>query len=355
MFVLGLGWLLSIAGSNDLALIPTLSTLAQTSPLQEPGIVPALPDEQQVDWLLELESRPGQHLYAHLAIYSLWIVAASLFGGWIPGRVQLSHLRFQLLLSFVGGLMLGIGMLHLLPHALFYLGSQRADTAVMFTLGGILLMFFLLRAFHVHHHEPGAVLPVVQVHEELPLAPGTQAPAVPHEHHGHCQHDHAPRGTLGWLGLFLGLGIHALLDGFALGAAMRADAIRPGYLLLGGGVLIAILLHQPLDTLSISALMKQEGWSTTPRRAINLLFGILCPLGALLFLVGVSQLQEGTAEVIGYSLAFSAGIFICISLADLLPEMEFHSHHRLQLSLMLLLGIVIAWGLRFLEPPHLHR
>ena len=58
--------------------------------------------------------------------------------------------------------------------------------------------------------------------------------------------------------------------------------------------------------------------------------------------------------MVGCSLAFSAGVFLCISLGDLLPEVEFHSHDRLKLSLTLLLGIALAWGIGLLEPSHVH-
>jgi zinc and cadmium transporter len=52
------------------------------------------------------------------------------------------------------------------------------------------------------------------------------------------------------------------------------------------------------------------------------------------------------------ALAFSAGAFICIALGDLLPEVQFHSHDRAQLTVLFLLGIVIAWAIGAIEPPH---
>ena len=45
---------------------------------------------------------------------------------------------------------------------------------------------------------------------------------------------------------------------------------------------------------------------------------------------------------IACALAFSAGTFLCISLSDLLPELQFHSHDRLKLSVALLLGLGVA-------------
>jgi zinc and cadmium transporter len=57
-------------------------------------------------------------------------------------------------------------------------------------------------------------------------------------------------------------------------------------------------------------------------------------------------------------LAFSAGTFLCISLSDLLPELQFHQHDRVKLSLALLLGLTVAYAAGRLEaaahPSHAH-
>ena len=54
--------------------------------------------------------------------------------------------------------------------------------------------------------------------------------------------------------------------------------------------------------------------------------------------------------VIGCALAFAAGVFLCIALADLLPEVAFHAHDRFRLTLALFLGIALAWASAFLSP-----
>ena len=58
-----------------------------------------------------------------LVIYCLAIPLGSLAGGWIPLVVRLTHTRLQLAMSFVSGAMLGVGLLHLLPHAYFEFGA----------------------------------------------------------------------------------------------------------------------------------------------------------------------------------------------------------------------------------------
>lgn len=260
--------------------------------------------------------------------------------------MRLDHKRMQLLISFVGGLMLGIGLLHMLPHAMSQLGSSGIDRACVATLLGMVVMFFLLRTFHFHHHDPEQ-LPEVEVCE--------------HGGHDH-DHDHAPHFTeeslakdMSWMGVFVGLSLHTLFDGFALGASIQGDALHGSTsFFLGVGTFAAILLHKPLDALSITSLMRASHWSPRSQFFVNGTFALMCPLGAFLFLVGATFLEGQQSMIVGSMLAFSAGVFICISLSDLLPEMEFHSHHRIPLSLALLAGIALAWGIRLLEPAHNH-
>ncbi|MCA9021216.1 MAG: ZIP family metal transporter, partial [Planctomycetaceae bacterium] len=125
--------------------------------------------------------------------------------------------------------------------------------------------------------------------------------------------------------------------------------------LFGLGTFLAIALHKPLDAVSITSLMAASGWSVGWRNAVNIGFAMMCPLGAVLFFLGVQQFSENQHIIIGCALAFSAGVFLCISLGDLLPEMEFHSHNRFRLSFVLLLGIALAYGIGFLEPEHAHQ
>src|SRR3954451_4459429 len=98
-----------------------------------------------------------------LTVYCVCVVAASLVGGAIPTLVRLTHRHMQLLMSFVGGLMLGVALLHLLPHAVAQLGS--VDRVAAWTLAGLLAMFLMIRVFHVHAHEHGDVSDLVADHQ----------------------------------------------------------------------------------------------------------------------------------------------------------------------------------------------
>lgn len=289
--------------------------------------------------------------YTLLGIYCSIIVFSSLLGGWLPSLVRLTHTRMETLISFVGGLMLGIGVFHLLPHAIAEMGS--VDRAVWWMMAGIVTLFFLLRTFHFHQHG------TVELEEE------DNAHDHDHDHDHDCDHHHAHAPVhshshqhsheLSWIGIALGLALHTLIDGLALGASIIAEQHHEVFLsLFGLGTFLAITLHKPLDAVSITSLMAAGGWSAGWRNAVNIGFALMCPLGALLFFLGVQQFSDVQHIIIGCALAFSAGVFICISLGDLLPEMEFHSHNRFRLSFVLLLGIALAYGIGFIEPGHVH-
>lgn len=274
-----------------------------------------------------------------LAVYSLLVVAASLAGGQLPALLRLTHARMQLMLSCVGGLMLGVGLLHLIPHSAAQTGSL--DHTLRWAIGGLLAMFFLIRTFHFHEH----------------AAAEADQPAAPcaHDHeHGH-HHEHPGIHRLSWTGVVFGLSLHTLIDGVAMAAAVFADAEHGNSShLYGLGVFLAVLLHKPLDALSITSLMAASGWSARSRHLVNLSFALMCPAGAAAVALGVRHLGEAQDYWLGGVLGFAGGVFLCISLSDLLPEVQFHRHDPWRLSLALLSGVALAYGIGYFEPAHSH-
>ena len=117
---------------------------------------------------------------------------------------------------------------------------------------------------------------------------------------------------------------------------------------------MAILLHKPLDAFSITSVMVAARWPRGWIGGVNLMFALLCPVGALCFYFGVQVLAASQNVVVGAALGFSAGVFLCISLADILPEVQFHRHDRWKLSLFLMMGVLVAFLIGFFEPRHFH-
>jgi len=277
-----------------------------------------------------------------LALYCALILLASLAGGWIPLVVRLTHTRLQLATSLVSGLMLGVAVLHLMPHAFHEI--QSIDRVAGWMLGGFLLMFFLQRFFHFHHHD---------VPDEDPEGCDGEHAVCDHSHaepktSDAVHHDHTLAGKsarhLSWGGAALGLTLHSLIDGVALAASVAVEAHAEGPSLVGLGTFLVIVLHKPFDAMVISTLMAAGGWSRRSRHLVNGLFALAIPVGVLLFHLGAAQMAEtGAGHVfLGSALAFAAGTFICIAASDLLPELQFHSHDRTKLSVALALGVLLA-------------
>jgi zinc and cadmium transporter len=254
-----------------------------------------------------------------LAISCLMIVASSLLGGLLPLASGLTHTRLQAYLSFSAGAMLGAAFFHMLPDAV-----EASDPGVLqWAILGLLALFFLERFFTFHHHEGNL--------------------GDPDE--GSHRHGHGPEASSGlhWGVASFGLAVHTLVGGFALASAFD---VEPG----GGlgataiGVVLATLVHKPADSLTIVSLMIRAGVSRARAHAVNLAFACLLPVGAAAFFLSKRLVPGGAAGAEPFAaavLSFSAGTFLCIALSDLLPELRFHKHDRVTLSLALLLGVAL--------------
>ena len=287
---------------------------------------------------------------ATLALYCLVILLISVGGGLVPSLVRLTHRRMQLALCLVSGVMLGVGMIHMLGHAAEAVVHAHGEgvsmhTVMLAAVGGFLAMFLLERFFCFHHHE----------------TPDEYGRASGNDHQGSdASGEEAPRTThrLGWIGAFIGLTVHTILAGIALGAAVSSgtseipfDGPAPASAasgLAGFGVFLGIVLHKPFDAFTIVALMQRSGRPRLAVHLVNAIFALVIPLGVLLFVIG-ADLASNAATFTTLALAFSAGTFICIAASDVLPELQFHNHDRVAMTCMLVAGLAIAWGSGLLE------
>ncbi len=279
-----------------------------------------------------------------LALYTFAILAGALVGGSLPliGRMGRSDLG----LSFSAGVMLGAAFLHMLPEAV----EEAGAIATPFVIVGFLLLYLLERFVLIHVcAEPGP-------NARLSAAGDGTLPAhAGHDHTGHA-HDHAldhPHAgdlhledgtgcdvhTLG-MAAFVGMSLHTLVDGFALGAA--SVNARLGLL-----VFLAILAHKVPNSFSLSAILQGEGYSRGKTLAMNAAFALMVPAGAGLYMIArqVVRAEAFTA----YALAASAGTFLHLSLSDILPDLHRRGGSKVLLTGALLVGIGLMWALRSLH------
>jgi len=176
------------------------------------------------------------------------------------------------------------------------------------------------------------------------LATGTVH--LPHDH-GHPGHVHGDETgcevhTLG-LAAWVGMSIHTVVDGFALGAANHEGG-------LGLLVFVAILAHKIPSSVSLTAILRAEGYGRRQALLSTASVALMVPIGAATFLVldRVVHVQRFTAV----ALAASAGSFLQLSLSDILPDLHRRGGNRWKISLSLLAGLAAMWALRSLGHSH---
>lgn len=244
------------------------------------------------------------------ALYALAIVLVTLGSGAIPLLMHAHGRRTEVLLSFSAGVMLGAAFFQMIPEAI-HLGDLKTLSCVL--LGA--LTMFLLERFVIAH--------ICEEPEE-----------------GCEVHDHASLGIVA----FLGLSIHTLFDGVALGSSLTAG--------IGATVFIAIIAHKIPSSLALGSILVHAGYQ---RRTIFLLlfaFALTIPLGSGLYFL-VDRLFS-SAGFTAWVLAFSAGTFLYLALADLLPQVHQKAGLRWQTLAALFAGVFAMYALRFLHSGHVH-
>jgi zinc and cadmium transporter len=272
--------------------------------------------------------------FGWLAVYSGAILAVSLFGGCVPFLGRVTHSRLQLYLSLSAGVMLGASFFHVMPDAMEMAGAGFGWWMAL----GVVGLFCIERFIAPHSHEISSKL------------------QMEHEHEPGCEHDHEHRAApsvAGWMAV-LGLTIHTFINGVGLAGAVQSDLEKGSlgfWILPGLALFLAIALHKPADALAISTVLTRKGVSWDKVRLVQVGFALMVPIGAGAFMATSGAIEENLrSQLTGAALAFSAGTFLFIALSDLLPEVQFHRHDRVPLSLFLVAGVVLMGVIALLEP-----
>lgn len=219
----------------------------------------------------------------------IWIVAASGLSGLVALLLALalykgklwSHDRSHDFLSFAAGTLLTVAFIDLLPHAVEAYeelrGEHAVDGAALMVLIGFLLFFSIEKILLWYH-----------CHEEK------------------CDVHTSPTMVL------LGDTLHNFLDGAAIAVSFLVDPA------VGLATTVAIFIHEiPQEVADFSVLLSK---GVPPRRAIifNILSALASLAGALLAYFFSSQVSGALPAL----LAMTAGGFIYIAAADLIPEIH---------------------------------
>ncbi len=151
----------------------------------------------------------------------------------------------------------------------------------------------------------------------------------------HCHEENCDRHASVKL-VIIGDSIHNFLDGIAIAASFL---ISPS---LGIATTLAIIIHEIPQEFGDMGILVHAGYSKTKALMYNLLSGVFAILGGVLGFYYLSRFED----FIPYILALTAGGFIYIAAADLLPEVHAESDTRKKISihsLAVMLGIITLW------------
>jgi zinc and cadmium transporter len=210
-----------------------------------------------------------------------------------------------LVISVAVGALLGDSFIHLIPEALTHNNSTVMSLLI---IAGILLFFVLEKFLHWHHH--GEDTEVSHIH---------------------------PVGKL----VLVSDVIHNFLDGVVIAASFLVSVP------VGLATTLAVVLHEIPQEVGDFAVLLHAGY--TKRRAIFLNFLTALSAffgGALFFAIG-----EYATPLAAYFIPLTAGGFIYIAVADLIPELQKTRRWKdsLYQLVAVITGVATMAGLIFLE------
>ncbi|MDA8244230.1 MAG: ZIP family metal transporter [Elusimicrobia bacterium] len=131
---------------------------------------------------------------------------------------------------------------------------------------------------------------------------------------------------------FIALSLHALTDGVSLAVGAKTGGA------LGTNIALGVVLHKFSGGVALASLLLKSGRDARTTSRMSLTFALMTPLGAFVtapFLAGLSQ--PSMALLLG----LSAGSFIYIAMADILPEL--HRHQEPLARLIYPFGYAVAY------------
>lgn len=236
-------------------------------------------------------------------LYTLWsvlIVSAISLLGAITFAINQKKLQktLQYLVAFSAGALLGDTFFHLLPEAVEEVGFNIKLS--VFVLVGILVSFLIEKIIHWRHCH----IPTSKEHE----------------------HPYA------WMNIF-GDCVHNFIDGIIIAASYLAS------IPLGVATTIAVILHEIPQEMGDFGILLHGGFTKTKALLFNFLTALTAFAGALITLIIGTRAETFTLAL----LPFTAGTFIYIAAADLIPEM--HKEVKLSHSLLQLIIFVAGIGM----------
>jgi zinc and cadmium transporter len=242
------------------------------------------------------------------ALLSTFIISLASLVGLISLAIKPEKLQpfIIYMVSFAVGALFGDAFIHLIPEA--FSKTQNSLTVSLLILLGIVVFFSLEKFIRWRHC-----------------------------HEGDCGEHNRSLTVMN----LVGDGLHNLIDGLLIGA---------GYLVsipIGFTTTLAVLAHELPQEIGDLGVLIHSGYSVKKALVLNFISALIAVVGTGLSLVIGLRVQDYAS----YLLALTAGGFIYIAGADLIPEL--HTHTRPDKSvkqlLAILLGVAMMVGLLYFD------
>ena len=209
--------------------------------------------------------------------FLFFVFLITMIGGWIPTIRVWSQSTFRMIISFCAGVLLGAVFFHIVPEITTVLGAKMGYSV----MAGFLMIFVLEKFIMVHPCEEGE-----------------------------CDYH-----KIG-LAAYVGIGFHSILDGIAIGVGSMMN--------LSLVILLAVAVHKFPAALALSSLFVKGGAYNGRKSSPRCSFFPWRPRWVRSH--RCSSFRASVPEVVAVALGISAGTFLFISTADLLPTVyEEHS------------------------------
>jgi zinc and cadmium transporter len=200
-------------------------------------------------------------------------------------------------ISYAVGTLLGVALLALVPEAL---GPLRPQAALGTLLGGVIAFFILEKLVIWRHCHDG---------QECEIHTSTAASLV-----------------------IVGDALHTFVDGAVIAAAVITS------IPLGITTALAVAAHEIPQEVGDVAILLRAGYSRWRAFTLNLLSGI----GGILGAAGMIAATKSMPQLLPYVLAFAAGNFLYVAMADLIPDLHHGGLEGGSLRQLLLISAGVA-------------
>jgi ZIP family zinc transporter/zinc and cadmium transporter len=225
----------------------------------------------------------------------------------VLARESWSRRYSAVLVSFSAGVLLGVGVLHILPESM-----ELTTSAPLYILLAFVLFYFFEHHLMIHagHEEQHHInLEIADCHDECCLRPH-------------------PMGLVA----FIGMGLHSLIDGVIIGTGFEVSHD------MGLLAALGVVAHEVPEGIAMIAILLHYGWERRKAVQLTSFVALATPLAAILTFALVNNVSQ---PLLGALLAGAGGSFVYIAASDLIPES--HRSRGLSATLALCGGILLAW------------